>query len=70
MHFSKFFCGVNERAYPFESKTRRRIPPGTNSIIKFFCSYLMLMSLHFLFFPSLIVHFNLCSFNANLYKSR
>jgi hypothetical protein len=27
------------------------------------------MSLHFLSFPSLMVHFNLCSFNAILYKS-
>jgi hypothetical protein len=33
------------------------------------CSDLILMSLHFLDFPSLMVHFNLCSFNAILYKS-
>jgi hypothetical protein len=29
----------------------------------------MLMSLHFLVFPSLMVHFNLCSFNIIIYKS-
>jgi hypothetical protein len=29
----------------------------------------MVMSLHFLAFPYLMVHFNLCSFNAIIYKS-
>ena len=69
MYFSQFFCGVNKKTYPFESRTRRRSPPGMNSVIKFLCSYLMLMSLHFWYFPYLMVHFNLCSFNAILYKS-
>ena len=67
--FSKFFCCVNESACPFESRTRRRIPPRMNFVINFFCSYLMSMSLHYWFFPSLMVHFNLCSFNVILYKS-
>ena len=58
MYFAKIFCWINERAYPFESRTWRHSPPGTNSVIKFLCSDLMLMSLHFLFFPSLMVHFN------------
>jgi hypothetical protein len=70
MYFAKFFCRVNERAYPFESRTWRRIPSRTNSVIKFLCLDLMLMSLHFLVFPSLMVHCNLCSFNAIRYKSR
>jgi hypothetical protein len=39
------------------------------SNFKFSCSYLMLMSLHYQAFPSLMVHFNLCSFNTILYKS-
>jgi hypothetical protein len=69
MYFAKLFFLVNERANPFESRTQRRSPPGTNSVIKFLCSDLMLMYLHFLAFPSLMVHFNLCSFNSILYKS-
>ena len=69
MYFAQFFCGVNKKAYPFESGTQRRSPPGMNFIIKFLCSNLMLMSLHFWVFPSLMVHFNLWSFNAILYKS-
>jgi len=68
--FFQILCWVNERAYPFESRTWRRNPPWKNSVINFLCSYLMLMSLHFWVFPSLMVHFNLCSFNTILYKSQ
>ena len=53
MYFAKFFFWVNEKAYPFESRTRRRSPSGMNSVINFFCSYCMLMSLSFWDFPSL-----------------
>jgi hypothetical protein len=35
MYFSQFFCGVDKKAYPFERRTWRRSPPGTNSVIKF-----------------------------------
>ena len=51
--FAKLFCWVNERAYPFESRTQRCSPLGTNSVIKFLHSYFMLMSLSFWYFPSL-----------------
>jgi hypothetical protein len=47
MYFSKFFCRVNKKDYPFESKTRRRSPPGMNSALNFLCSDLMLMALHY-----------------------
>ena len=39
MYFAQFFYGVNKKTYPFESRTRRRSPPGTNSVIKFLCSF-------------------------------
>jgi hypothetical protein len=53
MYFSQFFCGVNKKAYPFESRTRRHSPRRKNSIIKFLCSYFMIMSLPFSVFPYL-----------------
>jgi NADH:ubiquinone oxidoreductase subunit 3 (subunit A) len=36
MYFAQFFCGVNKKTYPFESRTRRRSPTGMKSVIKFF----------------------------------
>ena len=45
--FAKFFCWVNEITYPFESRTWRCSAPRMNFVIKFLCSNLMFMSLHF-----------------------
>jgi hypothetical protein len=47
MYFAQFFCGVNKKTYPFESRTQRRSPQGMNSVNKFFVFILHAMSLSF-----------------------
>jgi hypothetical protein len=66
MYFSQFFCGVNKKTYPFESRTRRHSPPGMNSVIKFFVFILNAYVSFLLSFSFFMVHFSLCSFNTIL----
>jgi hypothetical protein len=53
MYFSQFFCEVNKNTYSFERRTQRCSPLGANSVIKFLCSYFMLISLSFCAFLSI-----------------
>jgi hypothetical protein len=66
MYFAQFFCGVNIKTYPFESKTWRRSPPGTNSVIKFFVFIMHDYVSFLLIFSLFMVYFSLCSFNTVL----
>jgi hypothetical protein len=66
MYFAQFFCGVNKKTYPFENRTWRRSPPGTNFVIKFFVFILHAYVTFLLRFSFFMVYFFLCSFNTIL----
>jgi hypothetical protein len=66
MYFSQFFYGVNKNTYPFESRTRRRSPPGMNFVIKFYVFILHDYVSFLLSFSFFMVYFSLCSFNTVL----
>jgi hypothetical protein len=66
MYFAQFFCGVNKKTYPFESRTRRRSPPGTNSVIKLFVFIFHDYVSFIVSFSFFIVYFCLFSFNTVL----
>jgi hypothetical protein len=66
MYFYQFFCGVNKKTYPFESRTQRRSPLGTQSVIKLFVFILHDYVSFLLSFSFFMVYFSLCSFNTVL----